>query len=186
VESGQFDRLSRLVAQSSTRRAAFGLAATLGLGGFQAHARKKRKNKCKGGCGPCQVCKKKKCVAAPSSATCASLGNVCGPVSDGCGGTLTCACGPTATPACDAGRCATCATTCPASCQYCYTRIDGTTRCGGALSGADCALPCSSDTNCPAEKPFCVISVTSRPDGGTTLVSNTCPTPAVCATVDVC
>src|SRR5215207_5278865 len=74
MDAAQFDRLSRLVARSSTRRSALAFAAALGLGVSETEAGKKRKNQCKGGCGPCKACKKKghkkKCVVAPDGTTC--------------------------------------------------------------------------------------------------------------------
>jgi hypothetical protein len=206
VDVDQFDHLSRVVARSSSRRVALGVAAALGLAAAQVDAGKKPKNKCKGGCGPCRICKKKgnkrTCVTAPDGATCnggscragsccvsscTGLGNVCGPVNDGCGGTLTCTCGTGGTPACDDGRCATCATTCPVGCSVCATRIDGTTECGGNVV-ASCPDVCSSDVDCPASDPFCVISRTERPTGETENLPFFCgrSAPGICARMTPC
>lgn len=207
MDMNQFDHLSRIVARSSSRRLALGVAAALGLGVSQGDARKKKpKNQCKGGCGPCQVCrkkgKKKMCVTAPDGTTCtggtcragscclsscASLGNVCGPVGDGCGGTLTCTCGAGGSPVCDDGRCATCATTCPAGCNVCVTRIDGTTECGAGVV-ASCPDLCASDEDCPSSDPFCVISRTERLTGETETLASICgrSEPAFCARIAPC
>jgi hypothetical protein len=206
VDVDQFDHLSRVVAQSSSRRAALGTVAALGLAAAPVAARKKPKNGCKRGCGPCQVCrkngKKKMCVTAPDGtlctggacqagsccqSSCAGLGNVCGPVSNGCGGTLTCTCGAGRTPACDDGRCATCATTCPAGCDVCATRIDGTTECG-ASSVASCSDTCSSDVDCPTSDPFCLISRTERLSGETTNLPFFCgrTSAGICSRITPC
>lgn len=208
MDMDQFDRLSRIVGGSSSRRVALGVAAALGLGATQVDARKKKKpkNGCKGGCGTCQVCQKKgnkkTCVTAPDGTTCTggtcragscclssceSLGDVCGPVSDGCGGTLTCTCEAGVTPVCGNGECVTCSTACSAGCAVCATRVDGTTACGADLI-ASCSDTCASDADCPVEDPVCVISRTDRADGRTTNLPSFCgrTTPGVCARMNGC
>jgi hypothetical protein len=196
MDAGRFDRLSRLVAHPASRRLALGLVAVLGLGVTTPDAGakgKKRKNKCKGGCGPCKVCrkqgKKKTCVPAPSSATCAILGNVCGPaVADGCGGTLACGvCSPGATPSCANGACSTCAAACPASCAGCHSRTDGANVCG-ASGDVDCAFSCTTDADCPSSYPTCIAVTADR--GTNALISwpTFCGTsaPGVCSNIAPC
>ena len=93
--------------------------------------------------------------------TCQSLGKVCGPVPDGCGGTLACGvCNPDATPSCDAGVCARCAAACPAGCLLCANVIDGATSCSDG-GFASCA-PCASSADCDPDFPVCVIPNTFR------------------------
>ena len=194
MDGAHFDRLSRLVARSSTRRSALAIAASLGLGISQTEAGKERNNKCKGGCGPCKVCKKqgkqKKCVPAPSSATCASLGNVCGPaVADGCGGTL--ACGPCSTagltPVCNAGICATCAATCATTCTSCFGLPDGLTICGNQ-SSSQCTRPCTIDADCPIDFPLCVATFTNRNTNAAKSLAQICEKsePGICSKIDPC
>lgn len=206
MDGAQFDRLSRLVARSVSRRRALTVPAALGVALLHDDAAAKVKIKCRGGCGSCKVCKKhgkKKCVTAADGTTCdggtcqagtcclntcTGLGNVCGPVSDRCGGPITCTCNPGATPACDGGRCATCATTCPSGCLFCMTRVDGTTQCGSNATTTYCNTPCSSDVDCPPSRPFCVIADTNRLTGFTTNVVAVCgvATPGVCADIPPC
>lgn len=209
MDGPRFDRLARLVARSTTRRAALGLAAGWGLSPLLTDARKRRKNGCKGGCGICQVCRKKGkrkgCVTAPDGAacsggvcqagacrcvpaTCASLKADCGPVADGCGGTLSCGvCGDGETPSCRDGICADCAYACRAACAYCFQRPDGSTVCGDDTFLA-CDIACESDAGCPAERPTCVASFTTRLTNVTTRTSTLCPTPVtgLCGAVSPC
>jgi hypothetical protein len=193
VDDVQFDRLSRLIARTATRRSAFGLAAALGLRASLVDAGKKHKNKCKGGCGPCQVCKKqgkkKKCVPAPSSATCASLGKTCGTADDGCGGTLECGtCGLTTTPSCDDGTCTICSIACPGdTCIACNTLTNGSTVCA-AFVNVGCDHLCVRNSDCPADFPFCTAYVTTPGDNDSGSLPETCNknTPGVCTQVLPC
>lgn len=207
MDGSRFDHLSRLITQPANRRAALGVMAALGIGAPQTAGGKGRRNGCKGGCGPCQNCRKKgkrkKCVTAPDGATCAggtcqggtccltdctTLGPICGPRANGCGGTVACTCGAGGTPACDDGRCATCATTCGASCSRCWARVDGTTKCGAAGSGYSCSLPCTSDVDCPAFSPYCGTGYTTRDTNVSQRFATLCPSgaPSVCMDIIPC
>ena len=183
MDGGQFDRIARRFARPTTRRAALGLAAGMGLGPLLTGARKKRKNPCRGGCPPCQICqktgKRKQCAAAPDGSacaggtcqagactcvpsTCASLNTVCGTVPDGCGATLACGtCDPVEFPACRDGICEDCAYACRSACQFCFHRPDGATVCGDNSSPA-CDISCASDADCPGHRPTCIASFTTR------------------------
>ena len=208
MDSARFDQLSRLAGQPSSRRAALGLAAALGLGPLVPASGRRRRNRCRGGCGACRVCQRrrhmKRCVIAPDGTactggtcragtcclpdTCASLGLTCGPATDGCGGDLACGtCGTGGTPACNSGTCATCAATCAASCTLCYHRPDGATVCGNP-STALCASPCSSDADCPGTAPVCATSYTERATNVSQTFSSLCgsPVPAVCVAFAPC
>lgn len=199
MDGAHLDRLSRLLARPSTRRATIGVAAAFGLDPLLTGAGRKKKSPCKGGCGPCRECQKqgskKRCVDAPKGTTCAgggtcragaccvpttcaSLGVTCGPAPDGCGGTLKCGtCGVGATPACNAGTCATCAATCGAGCAICYHRPDGSTVCGNPKSST-CPSTCTTDADCPGSAPLCVAAFSGRATGNTQMASTACGVPA--------
>lgn len=203
MDAAQFDHIARLVARPSSRRSALALATALSLGVSQAEAGKK--NKCKGGCPPCRVCKKKrgkkKCVVAPDGTacaegtcqagkcclnTCAGLGNVCGPVNNGCNGTLTCTCGLGATPACTNSQCAACALACPATCANCFNRPDAATFCGDA-SFTNCAA-CTRDADCAPPYTFCIASHTDRASNVSSSSPGGCgvDAPGVCVIFEAC
>jgi peptidoglycan/xylan/chitin deacetylase (PgdA/CDA1 family) len=87
-------------------------------------------------------------LGACTATTCAAQGKTCGPVSDGCGGTLncgTCASGQVCT---SANVCQACTkTTCAAAGATCGSIADG---CGGTLGCGTCAAgqTCSSANTC--------------------------------------
>lgn len=194
----QFDALSRLIARSAPRRTALLLIAAAGLGPLHASAHHKHHhhhhNHCHGGCGPCEVCEKHRrkhhghtssCRPAPDGAacaggacqagacvcsplTCASAGR-CGPLADGCGGSLGCGCAETTAPVCHDGVCGLCAAACPAACLNCFSRPDGSTTCGAGAVGSGCSEPCLADADCPAAHPVCVATIT---DIATTFVTS--------------
>lgn len=130
-----------------------------------------------------------KCGNAPCvPATCASLGNVCGAQTDGCGGTLTCLCGVTATPSCANGICATCAATCGETCATCFNLVDGSTMCGGGNTVTDCGQLCRSNAECSAGL-FCVSTGTDRATGDTSRLPASCDgstSPGVCVRFGAC
>lgn len=134
MDSEHFDRITRAVAQHTTRRMVVGVAAALGLGPLLTEARKK-KNKCKGGCGDCKVCKKKKKTKK------------CVPVTDGS------AC-PTGT--CQAGVCQPCegCTECQ-TCQNgaCANKTNGTACTNGVCTDGVCGCgdACCGTTYCPTD-----------------------------------
>lgn len=206
MDGAKFDHLSRRVAQPSTRRTVFALAAFIGLGPLLAAAGKKRRNPCKGGCGPCRVCRrrgrKKRCVPAPEGSpcaggtcragaccvpdTCASLGLTCGPATDGCGRALACGtCGTGTTASCNGGTCATCAATCSATCRRCFHRPDGSTVCGNPVSSS-CARICATDADCLPEQPLCVAASTDLVTNVTTPASCAPPGSGECAAFTPC
>ncbi|MFN8593708.1 MAG: pentapeptide repeat-containing protein [Thermomicrobiales bacterium] len=128
------------------------------------------------------------CCPTCVPATCASLGISCGTAPDGCGGTLRCgSCGTGETPTCNNGVCARCDATCAPLCG-CFNLADGNTRCGSTL-GSSCALPCTSNADCPAARPFCVASITLRSLNETTTLATICGQPGLvgaCAEVPGC
>jgi hypothetical protein len=196
VDGAQFDHFARLAAQTATRRAALGLAAALGLGVRRADAARKGKNRCKSGCGPCRVCKKKgkkkTCVTAPDGAacaggtcragrcactpeTCATLGQTCGSASDGCGGALTCG-DPCP---CVPGTCTSLEKTCGPVADGC----GGTLACG--ICGAGDTPACHNGTcaTCAATCPESCTGCLSRPNGSTVCTSTfTAPCETPCTT----
>lgn len=196
MDGAHFDHLSRLVARSATRRSTLGLAAALGLDPLLAGA---SRNRCRGGCGPCRVCRKKHgkktCVTARdgtacdggacrsgvctcSPATCTDIGRTCGRLADGCGTTLSCGtCGSGSTPSCHDGTCAACAAACPATCDMCFQQPDGSTVC--ADNGSTLCVSCTADADCPTSHPICVATYTNRSGNDThTWVGTSCPGPA--------
>ena len=212
MDNDRFDRISRRFAQPASRRSALGLAALLAVAATKVDAggkHKKRKNRCRGGCGPCQVCKrqgkKKHCVTARDGApcdggtchggacscvaeTCGSVGRTCGPAEDGCGSTLSCGlCSPGATPACAGGTCSTCATACPTGCLACYSRPNGATLCGISAT-LDCSAPCTTDADCPTATPTCVAVGADRGSGSSVAFSTLCGTSAagMCVSIAPC
>ena len=208
MDGAHFDHLSRLITRPATRRAALALVAALGLSAHQPADGKKRRNPCRGGCGPCRVCRrtgrKKRCVTAPEGTpcaggtcragtccvpdTCASVGVTCGPISDGCGAPLACGtCGTGATASCNGGTCATCPDTCGVGCFLCYHRLDGSTVCGNPVSG-DCTLACATDADCPPSFPLCAAASTVRATNVTTTSSVACAVfaTAVCVSYNPC
>lgn len=189
MDASRFDAATQRFSTHVSRRS-LGALAALGIGAGliaeDAGARKKVKNKCKGGCPSCRVCKKqgkkKKCVMAPNGTscdggtcqggacapatckpgTCASLGKTCGPVNDGCGGTLACGtCGMGTTPTCGNGTCTICANACLSTCPYCMSRPDGSSICGTSTL-TNCNEFCTQDGDCPADRPFCLAVATER------------------------
>ena len=212
MDSTMFDHLSRLFAQTATRRSALTLVASLGLAGSTTAAgkkRKKRKNRCGGGCGPCQECRKQGktrrclpsrdgsacdggicqsgiCTCAPD--TCASLGRTCGPIDDGCGSSATCGvCSPGATPSCAGGTCDTCAAACPSGCLACYGRTNGANMCGVSAT-IDCAAACVTDADCPAATPTCIAVGADRGTNTSVSFAALCGTslPGVCVSIAPC
>ena len=207
MDGARFDQLSRLVGQPASRRAALGLAAALGLGPLLPASGRRRRNRCRGGCGACRLCQRrhhtKRCVPAPEGTacaggtcragtccvpeTCASLGQTCGPATDGCGGQLACGtCGLGATSTCHAGTCAACAASCPAGCDICFNRPDGSTVC--ADNGSSSCAPCTVDADCPAAYPVCITSYTNRAgnDAHSFPASCSLAVPGVCTSLIPC
>ena len=135
MDSAYLDRLARTVARHATRRTVIEGAALLGLSPLLAGARKK-KNRCKGGCGECAVCKKKKktktCVAVTDGTACPTgtcQGGVCVPC-EGCTECQTCQNGACVDnvngTACSAGICTDGACGCgDACCGTTYCPTDG-------------------------------------------------------------
>jgi hypothetical protein len=75
-----------------------------------------------------------------------------------------------------------CASSCSATCSTCYARVAGGTLCGG-VGVADCALSCTSDTDCNGKiHPFCTTSFTSRATGK----SSSWGCPAACTSIGNC
>jgi hypothetical protein len=74
MDSKHFDQLARVfgIGAPSTRRAALGILAALGLGSSladDADAKRRKKKKCKN-CGPCRKCKRGKCKPKPDGTAC--------------------------------------------------------------------------------------------------------------------
>jgi len=79
-----------------------------------------------------------------------------------------------------------CAKACSAGCSACFERPSGTLICGGTGS-ADCAFPCSTDSDCAGSlRPVCTKRFTDRATGETS--SWGCPgnPPGVCTSFTVC
>lgn len=128
------------------------------------------------------------CCPTCTPITCSDLEISCGTAPNNCGGTLRCGtCGTGATPSCNSGTCARCDATCAAECG-CFNLADGNTRCGSILN-SDCALTCTSNDDCPANRPYCVASVTLRISNDTTTLATICRQPGLtgaCAEAPAC
>ena len=187
MDYARIDSLARQVASSLSRRhmaglTVLGLATLAGLSPG-AEAKKKKKKKvtfCLAG-QTVQVKKRKvkkfrkanpgavpgACQGPCTPTTCAAQGVECGPLADGCGGTLQCgACGEGALGqilTCVAGVCKTCSGACPANTTICFNTIEETTLC---TEGTYICFftPCEQDADCPADENgvtgACVVSVT--------------------------
>ncbi|MFT4038153.1 MAG: hypothetical protein QM692_08250 [Thermomicrobiales bacterium] len=205
MDAERLDGLATRVAQLLTRRrvgviGAGAIAGALAAEGTTAKRRKKRpcppcvgrkKGKCRKPLAdgtPCAmgVCRGGQCACVP--ATCASLGKTCGIAPDGCGGTLGCGrCSLGPTPSCNNGTCAVCSAVCPGTCNACFGLPDGSTVCGDGGS-PNCAAGCSSNADCPSNRPVCITSATDRATGETVNYPALCGvgTPGICYTITPC
>lgn len=187
MDQERIDHVARRVAVGLSRRSLAGLAG-LGLAplaglpiGAAAKKKKKKITLCLAG-DTIQVPKKKlgkfrkanpgavmgACQGSCTPTTCATQGIECGPLADGCGGTLQCGeCGEGAFDqilTCVAGTCKTCNGLCPANTAICLNTIEDTTHC---LIGTYACFfnPCERDADCPPDEDdltwACVVSVTN-------------------------
>lgn len=173
MDQERIDRLARRVAGGLSRRrlASFtglGVAALVGLPtGAAAKKKKKKVTLCLDG-QTIQVPKKKvgkfrqanpgavpgACQGSCTPTTCTARSIQCGPLADGCGGTLQCGeCGEGAFDeilTCVEGICKTCNGRCPADALGCMKTIDDVLICQPAIV----CLPgnCERDADCPPDE----------------------------------
>jgi hypothetical protein len=193
MDQERIDHLARRVAAGASRRSLVGLAG-LGLAALakltsSVGAKKKKKKKvslCLAG-QTVQVPKKKvkkfrkanpgavmgACQGPCIPITCVAQGIECGPLADGCGGTLQCgACGDGVSGqilSCVAGACKTCSGACPGNTTYCFNTIEETTLCTAEIY-ACFPTPCERDADCPPDENgvtvACVVSITDPATNG--------------------
>lgn len=183
MDQERIDHVARRVAVGLSRRSLAGLAG-LGLAplaglpiGADAKKKKKKITLCLAG-ETIQVPKKKlgkfrkanpgavmgACQGSCTPTTCATQGIECGPLADGCGGTLQCGeCGEGAFDeilTCVEGVCKTCNGRCPANSGGCMTTIDDVLICQPAIVCS--GTYCERDSDCPLDQDgggwACVVS----------------------------
>ena len=187
------DRISRKLASGATRRSLAGVAAlglaTLPMLPDDSAAKKKKKKTTVTLCLNGQTVQVKKnklgkfratnpgatvgaCQASCRPTTCGAAGYECGPLADGCGGTVQCGeCGAGSFDqalTCVEGLCRTCGGACPANTGTCVNAIDGTTDCAGLVATFGCPT-CDRRADCPADNGdaifVCAVSLTSPVTG---------------------